>query len=72
MDKKVKVYIEKQEGFKKEILKKLRKLILVTIPGCSEEFNWGVPVFDGGKFYIAAMKERVHIGFAILRVEMKL
>ncbi len=27
--------------------------------------RWGVPTFAGGKFYIAAMKNRVHVGFAI-------
>jgi hypothetical protein len=26
---------------------------------------WGVVTFAGGKFYIAAMKTRVHVGFAI-------
>lgn len=65
MDTKIKDYIEKQEEFKKLLLVKSRKLILETIPDCKEEFNWGVPVFDGGKFYIAAMKTRVHIGFAV-------
>ena len=39
-------------------------MIMDTIPGCDEEFSWGVAVYDEGKFYIAAMKERVHIGFA--------
>lgn len=65
MNKKVKDYIENQEEFKIVLLKKSRKLILETIPNCKEEFNWGVPVYDDGKFYIAAMKTRVHIGFAI-------
>ena len=58
-------YIEKQKSTQKEILKRVRKLILKTLPGCDEKMMWGVPVFAGGKFYIAAMKERVHIGFAI-------
>ncbi len=26
---------------------------------------WGVVTFASGKFYIAAMKNRVHIGFAV-------
>ena len=26
---------------------------------------WGAVTFAGGKFYIAAMKNRVHVGFAI-------
>ncbi|MBN1168472.1 DUF1801 domain-containing protein [Candidatus Woesebacteria bacterium] len=65
MIKKVEVYIEKQDSIKKTLLKRSRELILNTIPNCKEEFRWGVPVYDGGKFYIAAMKERIHIGFAI-------
>lgn len=66
MDDKVKNYIEKQDEPKKVILETLRELLLSTIEGCHEEFNWGAPIYDGGKFYIAAMRERVHIGFAIM------
>ncbi len=63
--KEVDEYIEKQKSPQKEILKKLRKLILKTIPKCDEKMAWGVPVFRGGKFYIVGLKECVHIGFAI-------
>ena len=65
MDEKVKEYIEKQQSPQKEILKKVRNLILETIPDCAEKAAWGVVAFAGGKFYIAALKNRVHIGFAI-------
>jgi len=65
MDPKVTEYINKQESFKKTLLNKARTLILNTIPNCHEEYSWGVPVYDHGKFYIAAMKTRVHIGFGI-------
>ncbi|MFC1649475.1 DUF1801 domain-containing protein [Patescibacteria group bacterium] len=71
MNIKVKKYIEKQEEPKKTLLEKSRKLILNTIPDCKEEFNWGVPVYDGGKYYIAAMKTRIHIGFAISGLSKK-
>lgn len=37
---------------------------MATIDDCTEDYKWGVPVYDGGKFYIAAMKSRVHLGFA--------
>jgi hypothetical protein len=63
--KEVDEYIEKQKSPQKEILKSVRKLILKTFPGCDEKLTWGVPVFARGKFYIAAMKNRVHVGFAI-------
>jgi len=65
MDEEVKKYIEKQQAPKKEILKKVRALILESITDRSEKVAWGVPVFAKGKFYIAALKDKVHVGFAI-------
>jgi hypothetical protein len=65
MDKEVDEYIEKQKSPQKEILKKLRKIFLKTIPNCEEKKSWGVVAFAGGKFYIASMKNRVHVGFSI-------
>ena len=65
MDVKVEKYIEKQQSPQKEILKKVRNLILKIIPDCDEKAAWGVAVFAGGKFYIAAIKNKVHVGFAI-------
>jgi hypothetical protein len=65
MDKEIKKYIEKQKLPQKKILKKLRRLILKTLPGCREKPAWGVVAFAEGKFYIAAIKDRVHVGFAI-------
>jgi hypothetical protein len=65
MDKQVEEYIEKQESPQKEILLKVREIFLKTLPNCEEKKAWGVVAFAGGKFYIAAMKNRVHVGFAI-------
>ena len=65
MDKKVKDYIEKQKSPQKEIIKKVREIFLKTLPGCEEKSAWGVIVLEDGKFYIGAMKTRVHVGFAI-------
>jgi len=65
MDKQVDEYIEKQKSPQKEILQKVRKIFLKTLPSCEEKSAWGVIAFAGGKFYIAAMKNRVHVGFAI-------
>ena len=61
---KVEEYIEKQKPLQKKILKKLRKIILKNFPNIKEEWRWGVPVY-GGKYYIAGMKERVHMGFSV-------
>jgi uncharacterized protein YdhG (YjbR/CyaY superfamily) len=65
MDKQVNEYIEKQKSPQKEIMQKVRKIFHKTLPNCEEKMRWGVPTFAAGKFYIAAMKNRVHVGFAI-------
>jgi hypothetical protein len=65
MEKKMNEYIEKQESPQKEILLRVRDIFRKTLPGCEEKMLWGVITFAAGKFYIAAMKNRVHVGFAI-------
>lgn len=65
MDKKIEEYIYKQESPKKEMLLKLREIFIKTLPDCKEKMTWGVVVFGDDKFYIASMKNRVHVGFAI-------
>lgn len=65
MDAQVTAYIEKQQSPQKEILLKVRRIFQSTLPSCEEKMAWGVVTYAGGKFYLAAMKHRVHIGFAI-------
>jgi hypothetical protein len=65
MDKKVDDYIEKQKSPQKEILQEVRKIFKKTLPNCEEKTVWGVVAFEGGKFYIASIKDRIHVGFAI-------
>ena len=65
MDKQADAYIEKQKSPQKEILQKVRVIFQKTLPNCEEKMAWGVVTFASGKFYIAAMKNRVHVGFAI-------
>ena len=65
MEKDVSEYIVKQKSPQKEILQEVRKIFHKTLPSCEEKMRWGVPTFAAGKFYIAAMKNRVHVGFAI-------
>ena len=65
MDEEVEKYIEKQQAPQKEILKKVRNLILENLIDCEEKAAWGVVAFAGGKFYIAGIKNRAHIGFSI-------
>lgn len=65
MNRQVNEYIERQQSPQKEILQEVRKIFRETLPNCEGKMAWGVVTFAGGKFYIAAMKNRVHVGFAI-------
>jgi hypothetical protein len=65
MDKQVGEYIEKQKSPQKEIIQKVRSIFFKTLPNCEEKSAWGVIAFEGGKFYLGAIKDRVHVGFAI-------
>ena len=56
-------YIKKQKSPQKEILQRLRNLILKTVPGIVEEIKMGVPWYEG-KFYLASLKDHVNLGFA--------
>ena len=61
----IEVYIEKQKSPQKEILREVQKIFRETLPDSKEEMRWGAITFSSGKFYIAAMKNRVHVGFAV-------
>ena len=65
MDKQVEEYIKKQKSPQKEILLKVREIFLKTIPRCEEKKTWGVVTFAENRFYIGAINNRVHVGFAI-------
>lgn len=45
---------------------KLREIFVKVLPACDEKIAWGVIVFGKSKFYLAAMKNRVHVGFSIV------
>lgn len=64
MNKEVDRYIEKQEPPQKEIVQKLRMLILSTFPDVKEEFQMGVPWYEC-KYYIVALRDHVNIGFSV-------
>jgi len=68
MDNPINDYIEKQKSPQKEIVQKVRRIFQKTLPSCEEKMRWGVITFGSGKFYIAAMKKRVHVGFSITRL----
>lgn len=57
-------YIAKQKSPQKEILIKLRKIILKAVPKINEEMKMGVPWYEG-KFYLVGLKDHVNLGFAV-------
>jgi hypothetical protein len=65
MTSQIEAYIEKQRSPQKEILLEVQKIFRETLPDSTEEMRWGVITYSSGKFYIAAMKNCVHVGFAI-------
>lgn len=66
MDQRVKEYIEKQAPKEQALLNKARTLVLDTILACDEFVQWGVLCYAKGKIYLAAMKDRIHVGFSII------
>ena len=77
MNGKVDEYIKKQKSPQKEICNKLRKIILKTIPEINEEMRLGVPCYGHteedscGKYYIAALKDHVNLGFSLKGLSKK-
>jgi hypothetical protein len=71
MDDKVDEYIKKQKSPQKEICQRLRKIILKTYPEINEELRLGVPCYGHtkedscDKYYIAALKDHVNLGFTL-------
>lgn len=65
MNTQVNEYIEKQKSPQKEIIQKVRKIFQKKLSNSEEKMRWGVITYPPDKFYIASMKNRVHVGFAI-------
>jgi len=64
MKEEIKKYIEKQKSPQKEIIKRLRKIILKTMPRINEEFKMGVPWYEG-KYYLVGLRDHVNLGFSL-------
>lgn len=61
-DKAVVKYMENQKSPKREIVHRLRGIILKALPEVKKEFKMGVPWYEG-KFYVVALKDHVNLGF---------
>jgi hypothetical protein len=62
--KEVEEYIRRQKSPQREIVKRLREIILRTVPQINEEMKLGVPWYEG-RFYIVALKDHVNLGFSL-------
>lgn len=60
----VEKYMEKQKSPQREIVQRLRDIILKTLPDVKEELKMGVPWYEG-KFYIVALRDHVNLGFSV-------
>lgn len=58
-------YLEKQKSPQKEIVERLRSIVLKTLPGIEEKLWMGVPWYDG-RFYVVALKDHVNMGFSVI------
>lgn len=65
MNNDIKKYIDRQPGPQAALIKKIRRIFLTTLPQADEKMAWGVITFAGKKFYLAALKDHVNIGFAV-------
>jgi hypothetical protein len=66
MTENVESYIKKQPSSQREICERLREIILRALPHVREEIKWGVPTYDGGAYYIVALKDHVNLGFSMV------
>jgi hypothetical protein len=66
MTENVESYIKKQPSPQREICERLREIILRALPHVLEEMKWGVPTYDGGAYYIVALKDHVNLGFSMV------
>ena len=60
----VEKYIEKQKSPQKEIVQRLRDILLKTLPDIKEEFKMGVPWYEE-RFYVVALRDHVNLGFSV-------
>ncbi len=65
MESQIEAYFQKQMSPQKEIILKVREIFQETLPILKETKAWGVITYADGKFYLGAVNDSVHVGFAI-------
>lgn len=69
-DEKVDAYFSKQPPERREIMERLREILIGLIPDCNEYMAWGVATYDD-LFYIANLPKQVNMGFSIVGLPPK-
>ena len=64
MNERVKSYIESLPSPQMEICERVREIIFKTFPGIEETFENGAPWYEC-RYYIAARRDHVNIGFSV-------
>ena len=62
-------YILKAPEPQKSIMEKLRVLIHESVPGTSEEFKWGRPVFRKGSHFSYFKTTKAHFSLGLMKAE---
>ena len=62
-------YIKQQPSPQKAMCKKLRQIILKTLPNINEQMKLGVAWY--GKYYIVGLKDSVNLGFSVKGLSKK-
>ena len=57
-------YIARQKSPEREIVQRLRNIVLNTFPDIKEDFRMGVPWYEG-KFYVVAFIDHVNLGVSV-------
>lgn len=70
MDAQVESYLERQSPPQKEIVSRLRRIILEVFPRAREEMKMGVPWYEG-RLYVVALKDHVNLGFCLKGLSQK-
>ena len=64
MSTEVEKYLENQKSPQREIVQRLRNIILKTFPVIKEKLWMGVPWYEE-RYYIVALRDHVNLGFSV-------
>lgn len=61
----VEAYVQQHKGWQREVLMKLREIIVAAGPDLAEDIKWSQPVYDlnGPVCYVKAFSDHINVGF---------